>query len=208
MRFVDRTDAGLRLAQQLRAIDLPDGLLVLGLPRGGVPVAVQVADALDASLDVLVVRKLGVPGHEELAFGAIAGSGLRVLNDDIVRQSGISRDEIDSVTASETQELRRRERAYRGDRGPLDVEGRAVVVVDDGLATGATMAAAVDSLRAAGAVDVTVAVPVGAPSTCAALEERADRVVCLTQPQHLGAVGLWYDDFTPTTDDEVRSALA
>jgi len=208
MRFDDRVDAGRLLAQRLQELDLPGETLVLGLPRGGVPVAAEVAAGLGAPLDALVVRKLGVPGHEELAFGAIALGGVRVLNDDVVRVAGLTRSEIDRVTERETEELARREIEYRGDRPPLDVRGRTVLVVDDGLATGATMAAAVSALRSAGASRIVVAVPVGAPSTCAMIAERADDVICLHQPSNFRAVGLWYRDFSPTTDEEVRSAVA
>jgi putative phosphoribosyl transferase len=208
MRFFDRADAGRRLAREIAQLDLGDDVLVLGLPRGGVPVAAEVPTALAAPFDVLVVRKLGVPGHEELAFGAIASGGVRVLNDDVVRHARLTAADIERVTERELNELERREAAYRGDRAPLHLEGRSVIVVDDGLATGATMSAAVDALRAAGAAHLTVAVPVGASSTCGMLANRADRVVCLSQPRDFGAVGFWYEDFSPTTDEEVRAALA
>lgn len=207
-KFRNRRDAGQRLATRVADLDLPDDTLVLGLPRGGVPVAAEVAAMISAPMDVLVVRKLGVPGHEELAFGAIASGGVRVLNDDVVRLDRITPEDVDRVTVGETLELERRERTYRGDRSPLAVAGRTVVVVDDGLATGATMAAAVDALRAGGADRIVVAVPVGAPETVTALSDRADQVVCVQQPTAFGAVGAWYEDFSPTTDDEVRDALS
>jgi len=207
MRFDDRVDAGRLLAKRLEELGLPDDVLVLGLPRGGIPVAAEVAAALGAPLDALVVRKLGVPGHEELAFGAIALGGVRVLNDDVVRTAGLTGSDIERVTDRESDELARREVEYRGSRLPLEVRGRTVVVVDDGLATGATMAAAVSALRAGGSNRIVVAVPVGAPSTCAMLAERADEVVCLHQPHNFRAVGLWYRDFSPTTDEEVRAAV-
>jgi len=208
MRFDDRVDAGRRLAPQVRELDLPRDVLVVGLPRGGVPVAAEVAVALDAPLDVLVVRKLGVPGHEELAFGAIALGGVRILNEDVVGVSRLGHEDIEAVTKRESEELARREAAYRGARPPLEVRDRTVVVVDDGLATGATMTAAVSALRAAGAARIVVAVPVGAPSTCAMIAERADDVICLYQPSNFRAVGIWYRDFSPTTDAEVRAAVA
>lgn len=207
MRFDDRVDAGRLLAERLEELGLPDDVLVLGLPRGGIPVAAEVAAALGAPLDALVVRKLGVPGHEELAFGAIALGGVRVLNDDVVRTAGLTGSDIERVTDRESDELARREVEYRGSRLPLEVRDRTVVVVDDGLATGATMAAAVSALRAGGSNRIVVAVPVGAPSTCAMLAERADEVVCLHQPHNFRAVGLWYRDFSPTTDEEVRAAV-
>lgn len=207
MRFDDRVDAGRLLAERLEELGLPDDVLVLGLPRGGIPVAAEVAAALGAPLDALVVRKLGVPGHEELAFGAIALGGVRVLNDDVVRTAGLTGSDIERVTDRESDELARREVEYRGSRSPLEVRDRTVVVVDDGLATGATMAAAVSALRAGGSNRIVVAVPVGAPSTCAMLAERADEVVCLHQPHNFRAVGLWYRDFSPTTDEEVRAAV-
>lgn len=207
MRFDDRVDAGRLLAERLEELGLPDDVLVLGLPRGGIPVAAEVAAALGAPLDALVVRKLGVPGHEELAFGAIALGGVRVLNDDVVRTAGLTGSDIERVTDRESDELARREVEYRGSRSPLEVRDRTVVVVDDGLATGATMAAAVSALRAGGSNRIIVAVPVGAPSTCAMLAERADEVVCLHQPHNFRAVGLWYRDFSPTTDEEVRAAV-
>ncbi len=184
------------------------GLVVLGLPRGGVPVAAQVARALEAPLDVFVVRKLGVPGREELAMGAVATGGVRVLNDVVVKRLKIGDDVIAAVSAREEQELARREQAYRGDRPPLDLEGAAAVLVDDGLATGSTMRAAVAAVRGKGAASVVVAVPCGAPATVELLRGEADDVVCAATPEGFIAVGQCYADFSQTTDDEVRLLVA
>lgn len=206
--FARRTEAGTMLAQALRALEGRDDLLILGLPRGGVPVAAEVARALRAPLDVLVVRKLGAPGQEELAVGAIASGGGRVLNDDIVRQLGIGEDELDRVTERERRELDRRERAFRGPRPPLDVRGRTIVVVDDGIATGATMRAAVRALRQGGPARLIVAVPVAPAGSVRELAREADEVVCLGSPEPFVAVGRWYLHFPQTSDDEVRALLA
>jgi putative phosphoribosyl transferase len=184
----------------------PD-VVVLGLPRGGVPVAHEVAVALGAPLDVFVVRKLGAPGHAELAMGAIAPGGVRVLNDSVVRALGITEAAIDEVARAEEAELERRARAYRGDRPPLDLAGRNVVVVDDGLATGATMRAAVSALLAFGPATVVVGVPVGARPTCRELGREQVDVVCARSPAIFQAVGEWYVDFSPTTDEEIRRLL-
>jgi putative phosphoribosyl transferase len=205
-RFVERVDAGRQLAQALLHHRGTDAL-VLGLPRGGVPVAAEVAHALDAELDVLVVRKLGVPGHEELAMGAVAGGGLRVLNDDVLSRLDLSDAAVERATAAAAQVVAEREQAYRGDRPAPRLRDRRVVLVDDGLATGATMRVAVRAVVAAGSSPVVVAVPVAPPSACAALRSLADEVVCLRTPASFVAVGAWYDDFSETTDDEVRSAL-
>jgi predicted phosphoribosyltransferase len=186
--------------------DRPD-VLVLALPRGGVPVAFEVAQALHAPLDVFVVRKLGVPGHEELAMGAIATGGVRVLNEDVVFGLGIPEQVIDEVAREQQEELRRRERLYRGDRPAPDVRGRTVILVDDGLATGSTMRAAVAALRQQGPGRIVVAVPVGAVETCADFRGEADDVVCARSPEPFYAVGLWYNDFTQTTDEEVHDLL-
>jgi putative phosphoribosyl transferase len=183
-------------------------VIVLGLPRGGVPVAAEVAAVLRAPLDVYIVRKLGVPGHEELAMGAIAAGGVRVLNDTVIRRLGIPDEEVDRVAARETAELERRLRAYRGDRPLPTVEGNVVIVVDDGLATGSTMRAAVAALAAQRPDRLVVGVPVGAPPTCSALAEEADEVVCVRTPRFFEAVGQWYRDFSPTTDKEIALLLA
>ena len=207
-RFRNRTDAGRQLAEKLAAYaDRPD-VLVLALPRGGVPVGYEVARALGAPLDVFVVRKLGVPGYEELAMGAVATGGVRVLNDEIVRGLGISEHEIDAAVARELQELVRRERLYRGARPPLDVGGRTVVLVDDGLATGATMRAAIQALRQQHPARASVAVPTASPDTGEALKAEADDVIFAMTPEPFFSVGHWYEDFTQTTDDEVRELLA
>jgi predicted phosphoribosyltransferase len=207
-RFRNRTDAGRRLAEKLAAYaDRPD-VLVLALPRGGVPVGYEVSRALGAPLDVFLVRKLGVPGYEELAMGAVASGGVRVLNDEIVRGLGISEDEIDAAVARELQELARRERLYRGDRPPPDVAGRTVILVDDGLATGATMRAAVAASRQQHPARIVVAVPTASPDTCEALKAEADDVICAMTPEPFFAVGHSYENFTQTTDDEVRELLA
>jgi predicted phosphoribosyltransferase len=182
-------------------------VLVLGLPRGGVPVAFEVARRLGAPLDVFVVRKLGVPGHEELAMGAIASGGILVLNDDVVRRSGVSRAQIEHVAARERQELERRERSYRGDASHPDVAGRTVILVDDGLATGSTMRAAVAAVRQEHPRRVVVAVPTAAPEVCDAFREDADDVVCAATPEPFYAVGLWYEDFAQTSDEEVHELL-
>jgi putative phosphoribosyl transferase len=205
-RFVDRVDAGRQLARALLH-HRGTGALVLGLPRGGVPVAAEVAAALDAELDVLVVRKLGVPGHEELAMGAVAGGGLRVMNEDVLSRLGLADDVVRRVTAAAVEVVAERERSYRGDRPPPRLRGRRVLVVDDGLATGATMRVAVRAVAAAGASPVVVAVPVAPPPACEALRALADEVVCLRTPSSFVAVGAWYDDFSETSDDEVRRAL-
>jgi predicted phosphoribosyltransferase len=207
-RFRDRREAGRLLGAHLSAYaNLPD-VLVLALPRGGVPVAAEVARALGAPLDVFVVRKLGVPGHEEYAFGAIATGGVRVLSEDVVRALRIPDRVIDAVAAREQEELARRERVYRGDRPPLDARGRTVILVDDGLATGATMHAAIRALRQQQPARIVVAVPTAAPETCDELKAEVDEVICATTPDPFYAVGLWYEDFSQTTDEEVRELLA
>src|SRR5687768_11331665 len=208
MRFRDRREAGKALARRLDHLRDEEDLIVLALPRGGVPVAYEVARALDAPLDVFVVRKLGVPGHEELAMGAIATGGVRVLNEEVVRPLGIPRAVIDQVTRLEMQELQRREELYRGNRPPANVRGKTVILIDDGLATGSTMHAAAAALRQLRPERLVVAVPTAAPDTCDAFRSVVDEVVCATTPQPFHAVGAWYEDFSQTTDDEVREYLA
>jgi predicted phosphoribosyltransferase len=205
--FRDRIDAGRHLARKLTRFAGRSDVVVLGLPRGGVPVAFEVARSLGAPLDVFMVRKLGVPGHEELAMGAIATGGVRVLNNSAVSDFGISDEVLDAVAAREQAELERREAAYRTDRAPISVRGRIVILVDDGLATGSTMRAAVAALRELAPKWIVVAVPVGAAETCADLRSEADEVVCARIPEAFYAVGMWYDDFEPTTDAEVRMLL-
>jgi len=195
------------LAEKLGQYRDRDDVVVLALPRGGVPVAREVSHALGVPFDVYVVRKLGVPGHEELAMGAIATGGVRQVNRDVVAALGIPGNVIDAVAAREQNELERREREYRGNRVPLPLTSRTVILVDDGLATGSTMRAAVMAVRQQQPARVIVAVPVGAASTCADLATEADDVVCVRTPDPFVAVGLWYRDFTPTTDLEVRTLL-
>jgi erythromycin esterase-like protein/predicted phosphoribosyltransferase len=204
----NRREAGMMLADDLRELRGRDDLIVLGLPRGGIPVAYEVARELEAPLDAYIVRKLGVPGHEELAMGAIATGGVRILNPDIIHEAGVSQDAIDAVVARETDELHRRERLYRGTQPPPDVEGRTVVLVDDGLATGTTMRAAVRAVRQLEPRSIIVAVPVAAPSTCRSFEGEVDRIVCSQTPETFHALGMWYEDFAPTSDQEVRDLLA
>jgi predicted phosphoribosyltransferase len=181
---------------------------VLAQPRGGVPVAYEVASALDLPLDVFVVRKLGIPGYDELAMGAVATGGVRVLNDQLVTRLGIPERVIEAVAAREQQELARRERLYRGGRPPPDVRGRTVILVDDGLATGATMHAAIAALRQLQPARIVVAVPTASPEICEEIREKVDDVICAITPEALHAVGLWYQDFSQTTDEEVHDLLA
>ena len=205
--FADRVEAGQILAGQLSVYRDRDDVLVLALPRGGVPVASVVARTLNVPFDVFVVRKLGVPGHEELAMGAIASGGVLQLNRDVVDALGIPDNVIDAVAAREQRELERREHAYRGARPPLSLVNKTLILVDDGLATGSTMRAAIIAARQQHPARVIVAAPVGAVSSCADLANEADDVVCVRTPDPFVAVGLWYRDFTPTTDDEVRALL-
>jgi putative phosphoribosyl transferase len=208
MIYRNRVDAGRHLGQAVRGVlGVDPGWIVLALPRGGVPVAREVAASLDAPLDVYCVRKLGVPGHEEYAMGAIAPGGTRVVDDRILRRLHIGREQLDAVTARERRELDRREATYRPGRAPLVLDGRRVVLVDDGLATGSTMRAAVESLRAQGAIDIVVAVPVGSAQAVELLREVADEVICPATPEPFHGVGQWYDDFGQTTDSEVLSLL-
>ncbi|MDE3152871.1 MAG: phosphoribosyltransferase [Gemmatimonadota bacterium] len=207
-RFVDRHDAGRQLAEHLRAYAHEPGLIVLGLPRGGVPVAYEVARALGAPLDVFVVRKLGVPGHEEYAMGAIASGGIRVVNQEAMRQLQLTAADLDRVERDERRELERRDRLYRGDRPHADLAGRTVLLVDDGLATGSTMLAAVEAARTRGPRRIIVAAPVAPPDTREAIRRAADDCVCVHTPDPFYGVGVWYADFDQTTDEEVQRLLA
>lgn len=206
--FSDRTDAGKYLASKLVAHQGRADLLVLALPRGGVPVGFEVALALHAPLDVFIVRKLGVPGHEELAIGAISSGGAKVLDEYLIRELGITDEELSRVIAREERELERRELEYRGNKPPVSVKGRTVILVDDGLATGYTMRAAVAALKLEGAAQIVVGVPVAPPETCDSFRLEVDEIVCATTPEPFLAVGLWYRDFSQTTDEEVRELLA
>jgi putative phosphoribosyl transferase len=205
--FEDRFDAGRILAKQLCHHAGNPSVLVLALPRGGVPVAFEIAQALDAPLDVFIVRKLGVPGCEELAMGAIASGGVRVLNEDVIRQLNIPESAIEVVAAEEAQELSRREKMYRGDREPVQIQQRTVILVDDGLATGASMRAAVRALRRQNPASITVAVPVASREICNKLRAEVDELVCGVTPEPFYAVGTWYSNFIQTTDEEVGHLL-
>jgi putative phosphoribosyl transferase len=207
-RFRDRTEAGRLLAELLHEYAGRDDVIVLALPRGGVPVGYEVAQALGAPLDVFVVRKLGVPGHEELAMGAVATGGLLVLDEGLVRALGIPEDELRRVVEAELRELERRDAEYRGNREPPDLEGKTVILVDDGLATGSTMRAAALAVRRLNPARIVVAVPVAAEETCDAFRDVVDDIVCGATPKPFRAVGLWYEDFSQTTDEEVRDLLA
>jgi predicted phosphoribosyltransferase len=206
--FADRRQAGAALGDHLRRLPRMEDVVVLALPRGGVPVGYEVARALGAPLDVFVVRKLGLPGHAELAMGAIASGSVRVLNEELLKSIPVSQAAIDTVTHAEQRELERRERVYRNNRPLVPVAGRTVVLVDDGLATGASMRAAVLAVRRLHPARVIVAVPVGAVETCQTFDNIADGVICAMTPEPFRAVGLWYADFSETTDDEVRQLLA
>jgi predicted phosphoribosyltransferase len=205
--FVDRHDAGRILASRLDGYAGRDDVVVLALPRGGVPVAYEVALALGAPMDLFLVRKLGTPGHRELAMGAIASGGIRVVNDEVIRAHGIANSAIEAVVREEEQELQRRDRAYREGRPAPNLEDRIVILVDDGLATGSTMRAAVEAVRQRHPSRVVVAVPVGAAETCAALAVVADEVICARTPRPFSAVGQWYAEFAQVEDDEVRQLL-
>ena len=206
--FPNRTEAGRLLAEKLLKYSGRADVIVLGLPRGGVPVAFEVAQRLAVPLDVFIVRKLGVPGFEELAVGAIASGGVRVLNEDVLRALPNADETIESITARETAELERREQSYRNGRPAPELRDRIVILVDDGLATGATMRAAVKALRHRGAAKIVVAVPVGPPDACREFEEEADETICATIPEFFQAVGQYYEDFSQTSDGEVRELLA
>jgi predicted phosphoribosyltransferase len=208
MYFRDRADAGRTLATSLAEYAGRPDLVVLALPRGGVPVGYEVARSLGAPLDIFLVRKLGVPGHEELAMGAIASGGVRVLNPGVVQALEIPEQVIEDVAAAELRELERRERAYRADRPPPDVRGKTVILVDDGLATGSTMRAAATALRQQRPARIVIGVPVSTPETCDQFREEVDDIVCAITPEVLFGVGAWYQDFSQTTDDEVRELLA
>jgi putative phosphoribosyl transferase len=205
--FANRRDAGAALAAELKQYRGRSDVVVLALPRGGVPVGYEVARALDAPLDVFVVRKLGAPGHRELAMGAIASGGVRVLNRDVIGWYGISPTAIEATAREELAELERRERLYREQRDPVEVRGKTVLLVDDGLATGSTMKAAVQAIRQRAPGRIVVAVPVGAPHTCSELQALADEVVCARTPEDFAAVGQFYADFEQTSDAEVRELL-
>jgi len=207
MRFRDRSEAGQRLARELAPYADQEGVTVLALPRGGVPVAYEVAKKLNAPLDVFLVRKLGVPGQEELAMGAIASGGVRVLNRDVVALAGVTENVIEAVAARETWELERRERVYRRGRPALSLTGRVVILVDDGLATGASMRAAVRAVQSQGPARIVVAVPTAPPDTCESLGREVDEVICVLRPDRFRSVGTWYDDFSQTTDAEVQQLL-
>jgi predicted phosphoribosyltransferase len=205
--FRDRRDAGQRLAECFDRYIGNHDVVVLGLPRGGVPVAYEIAVRIGAPLDVLVVRKIGVPGHSELAMGAIASGGVRIVDQRIADTLGVTREQFAAVERRERQELERREQLFRAGP-PIDIVGKTAILVDDGLATGASMAAAVDAIWTRDPTDVICAVPVAPPEACAMLAQRATEMYCLLQPEEMHAVGAWYDDFTQTTDDEVRELLA
>jgi predicted phosphoribosyltransferase len=205
--YENRQHAGVVLAHELEHYRGRHDVVVLGLPRGGVPVAHEVARALEAPLDVFIVRKLGVPAHRELAMGAIASGGVRVLNRDVVDAYGLSDASIDEVVRDEAAELERRERTYREGRAALELSGRIVLLVDDGLATGASMKAAVEAVRLRGPARIVVAVPVGSPETCREFAGIADEIVCVRTPEYFSAVGQWYRDFSQTSDEEVRQLL-
>jgi putative phosphoribosyl transferase len=205
--FRNRMDAGRALAPALRRYRSRDDVLVLALPRGGVPVAAEVATALHAPLDVMIVRKLGVPWHEELAMGAVASGGVRVLNAEIVSRAGISSEEIEQATRTQQHEIERREKTYRGSRRRPEVNGKCIILVDDGIATGATMRAGIRALREVGAAAIVAAVPVAPAETIDILRSEADEVVCLAAPEPFYAVGAWYADFQQVSDDEVSRLL-
>jgi predicted phosphoribosyltransferase len=205
--FTDRRHAGRVLASALGKYSGRTDTIVLGLPRGGIPVAYEVARGLSAPLDVYVVRKLGVPGHEELAMGALASGGLCVLDDDVVRALGITKGNILEVARAENRELARRDHTYRGNRAPVDVSRKTVILIDDGLATGSTLRVAIRALRQRNPERIVAAVPVAAPDACSEMSDEADDMVCAMTPEPFYAVGLWYQDFSQTSDEEVRDLL-
>ncbi len=208
-RFEDRQQAGTLLAKKLSGFEGRSDVIVIGLPRGGVPVAYEVAQALDLPLDVLIVRKLGAPGHVEFAIGSLASGGICIVEENLVRSLGVSPEELNEIIEREKAELERRERLYRGGRPPLDVVGKTVIIVDDGLATGSTMRAAVEAIKKMGSKAIVVAVPVCAPLACDELERDVDIwCVCVYAPEPFYAVGLWYDKFDQTSDEEVELLLA
>lgn len=206
-RFQNRTDAGRQLASVLGRYAGRNDVVVLGLPRGGVPVAYEIATALESPLDVFIVRKLGLPGHEEFGIGAIASGGTRVVDESVLQAYGVDAETLDRITTKELRELERRERLYRDGRPFPTLEDRIVILVDDGLATGSTMRAAVAALREKDPREIVIAVPVGARETCSAMRAMADEVVCLETPEPFYAVGLWYVDFEQTDDEEVHELL-
>ncbi len=206
--FHDRAEAGRKLAEDLERYRGRDDLVVLGLARGGVPVAYEVAETLHAPLDVFLVRKLSLPNHEELALGAVASGGYRFVNEEFVELFGVAPDRLDEIAAREQAELERQERDYRGDRPFPEVAGKTVILVDDGLATGASMRAAVAAIRSREPMQVVVAVLVAAPETCDAVAESADDTVCALTPQRFFAVGMWYEDFAQTSDEDVKRLLS
>ncbi len=207
MIFLNRTDAGRHLATKLKQYAGHTDVLVLALPRGGVPVAYEVAEQLGAPLDIFLVRKLGVPGHEELAMGAIASGGVRVINQDVIEYLNIPSEIIDAVAEEEQRELERREKAYRGERTAPEVKNKIVILIDDGLATGSTMRAAATALREKEPARIVVAVPVSAAETCDHFRDEVDEVICAVTPEPFQGVGLWYEDFSQTTDEEVSELL-
>ncbi|SRR5579883_33199 len=206
-RYHDRRDAGRVLAEELKSYANRKDVIVLALPRGGVPVAFEIAEALSVPLDIFIVRKLGVPGHEELAMGAIASGGTTVFNQDIIHQLAISKEAIDRVIAEESEELLRREKKYRGDKKFPDLKNKVIILVDDGIATGATMKAAIKALRRLEPLSIVVAVPVAAASTCKEMSGLADKIICPLQPIFFNAVGAWYEIFDQTLDEEVIDLL-
>lgn len=207
LRFRNRMEAGQMLANHLTDYTNQEDLLVLGLPRGGVPVAFEVAKALNAPLDICIVRKLGVPGQKELAMGAIASGGIGVLNYDVISTLGIDKEAIQVVAAEELQELQRRDRTYRGNAPPINVKDKIVILIDDGIATGSTIRAAIAILKQQKPKKIVVAVPVAPASTYEQLQSEVDEIVCLQTPENLSAIGVWYEDFSQTTDEEVRELL-